>query len=73
VDRAEHLKQLKIDYNTLFSSENGKRVLKDLKKYVGTERIFNPKTPDGFIDVNRIVAHNAQCNVLLYIESFLRE
>lgn len=73
MDREELIKQLKIDYNACFSTEGGKRVLKDLKKFTSFGRMFNPKTPDGFIDVNKIVGHNAQGNVIIYLESFLRE
>lgn len=62
-------KQLVIDYQHVFNTEAGKRVLEDLKKQfpLMTSRV----NPEKGVDVNRLLVMTGERNVLLYIYNLL--
>lgn len=72
-DRDQEAKQLILDYKFVFSSEEGKRVLADLKKLAKLNLSIVPHDQQGRIDPMAVMRNEGQRSVLVHIYRMLEK
>lgn len=66
-DRADEAKQLIKDYNFVFTSEEGKRVLENLRGLSNMDHSVIPRDQQGRIDPMAVVRSEGQRSVVVHI------
>lgn len=70
-DRDDDIKQLVIDFQATFDTDNGKRVLVKLRSLSTFNRSSVSADRSVTIDINRLLYDEGQRAVILYIDRFL--
>lgn len=65
--------QLAIDYEELFKSERGKRVLADLKKKLDPDMVLKPIDAVGRIDPYKVCINNGKRAAFIYIITMMNK
>ncbi len=71
-EQLEKIQQLKIDYQSAFNTEGGKRVWDDLKKHSSYATPIHPRDNNGKIDVNALLLEEGSRNLFLFIVKRLK-
>jgi hypothetical protein len=73
MDKNDEKKQLIGDYRNTFGSEEGKRVLANLKSGARYNVAMVPKGHDGHIDIHEMMRQEGKRSMIIHIETMLNK